>query len=193
MLKTAPKAEAPGTCATVNAFNLSCGQLSGTFQMGTPPEYITGSYSMVLSGTNTININDLNVEINNVNPHDYTGNWTTQENLFSASPGIISATRVSHFETQSNGTISSPYSATYFLDGNPTGILTVPLSVEQSVQDDCSTGNISSTICIDCTIPAVSVPTLSQWSLIILALLLLIIGTVGIRSTSNETQPSYER
>jgi len=38
-----------------------------------------------------------------------------------------------------------------------------------------------------------NIPTLSQWSLIILALLMLIIGVVSIKNKSNELQPSYEQ
>jgi len=37
------------------------------------------------------------------------------------------------------------------------------------------------------------IPTLSQWSLIILSLLMLIIGVIGIKNKSNEPQPSYEQ
>lgn len=38
-----------------------------------------------------------------------------------------------------------------------------------------------------------NVPTLSQWSLILLTLLLLIISVIGIRSKSSETQPAYNK
>lgn len=49
-------------------------------------------------------------------------------------------------------------------------------------------------VCSNSTcIVSASIPTLSQWSLILLALLMLIIGVVGIKSKSNELKPSYEQ
>jgi len=55
-------------------------------------------------------------------------------------------------------------------------------------------GNLSPSPVLDTSLLCVeNIPTLSQWSLILLTLLLLIISVIGIRSKSNEAQPSYNK
>jgi len=64
------------------------------------------------------------------------------------------------------------------------------------VCDDTECKKISFAFCdetCNCVVPVVNVPTLSQWSLIIFTLFMLIIGVVGIKNKSDESQLSYEQ
>jgi len=78
-----------------------------------------------------------------------TGDWTSKELIVGTGPGGASATGVSTFFRESDGSpIAAPYSVNYTFLGDPSAELTRPLLLHQSVSANLQTGEFTALVTV---------------------------------------------